>query len=669
MRKDAIGLFWEDIPEVKEKKVKEKIEPPKPVWLEPDYLPDIGALRKKPIHYFTDQELIERAGKEALIWDIESYPNYFCCAFKSRESGLVIVFEKLNGQPWDAETQNKFLWVLMNYKVVGFNSFSFDRVVASMACRYEPREIATATNELISYGMRDREVAKIHKFKLLKIPNHIDIMEVAPLSASLKIYSGRIFSHTMQDLPFQPGTELNEAQREVTRLYCINDLDNTGDLYDALTDDLQLRELMGERYGIDLRSKSDAQIAEAVLTKQLKKYHKFINRPNVEPGTRFFYQPPSFLQFQTPLMQRTLAHITNLPFEVSEGGKIVDPPEMKKLTVTLGQMTYTMGIGGLHSTEEKRAIFNQKHSKLKDFDVASYYPFIKINCGYYPKHLGPPYLDEYESIVYERLGYKAEGKKDPIKKKWAGGLKIVVNGSFGKLGSKYSKLYDPNLMFHVTLGGQLSILMLIEAMELSGIPVVSGNTDGIVVNCPDDKTEVCYQITHWWQRVTQFELEETRYSAMYSANVNNYLAVKEGAESISDIKRKGWYEKAGLTKNPTNEICSEAILQYLLDGTPFEETITNCTDFKKFISVRAVKGGGVYVEGNDVTYLGKAVRWYYKKDCRGQMVYAKSGNKVATSDGGHPCMVLPEKIPEDIDYDRYLERTIELFEAAGGVYP
>jgi hypothetical protein len=48
------------------------------------------------------------------------------------------------------------------------------------------------------------------------------------------------------------------------------------------------------------------------------------------------------------------------------------------------------------------------------------------------------------------------------------------------------------------------------------------------------------------------------------------------------------------------------------------------------------------------------VRWYWSR--HGQpIVYASNGNRVATSDGAMPVMTLPEALPDDIDYDRYIE--------------
>jgi DNA polymerase elongation subunit (family B) len=63
----------------------------------------------------------------------------------------------------------------------------------------------------------------------------------------------------------------------------------------------------------------------------------------------------------------------------------------------------------------------------------------------------------------------------------AEGLKITINGSFGKLGSVWSILFAPDLLIQTTITGQLALLMLIHRLERKGIPVVSGNTDGIII--------------------------------------------------------------------------------------------------------------------------------------------------------------------------------------------
>lgn len=296
----------------------------------------------------------------------------------------------------------------------------------------------------------------------------------------------------------------------------------------------------------------------------------------------------------------------------------------------------------------------------------------------------------------------------------ADSLKITINGSFGKLGSKWSTLYSPDLMIQVTITGQLALLMLIESIELAGIRVVSGNTDGIVIKCPKSKIDKLNEIVKWWESVTKFDTEDTHYSAVYSRDVNNYIAFKPNGSA----KLKGAYAPAGLQKNPNNEICVEAVVAYLKDGTPISKTITECEDIRKFVTVRSVTGGGEKVESyaevddwvlvvdkgtkdnvwmrqawldagrspddqggggavlrksrpgpvivaNHTTYLGKAIRWYYGAGERGAIIYKKNGNKVPRSEGAVPLMNLPDQFPSNVDYNWYIRDALSILRDIG----
>jgi hypothetical protein len=322
-----------------------------------------------------------------------------------------------------------------------------------------------------------------------------------------------------------------------------------------------------------------------------------------------------------------------------------------------------MGIGGLHSTEKSTAHFSGPNTVLKDVDVTSYYPYIILNLGLYPYHLGPNFLVVYRGVVERRVEAKRRGDKVV-----ADSLKIVVNGSFGKLGSMYSILYAPDLLIQVTITGQLSLLMLIERLELAGIPVVSANTDGMVIKCPKEREACMDEIIKRWETDTGFTTEEVLYKSLFSRDVNNYLAVKaqslwkEGDALDDRVKTKGIFASPGLSKNPQNEICVLAIKELLIHGKPIESTIRECSDITKFLNVRTVKGGAVklYDPNEPGLYLGKAIRWYYAKDMPGEIVYAKSGNRVPKSEGAKPIMDLPEVMPTDIDYEWYERETLKI---------
>lgn len=228
-------------------------------------------------------------------------------------------------------------------------------------------------------------------------------------------------------------------------------------------------------------------------------------------------------------------------------------------------------------------------------------------------------------------------------------LKIVINSSFGLFGDPYSPLFAPKFLIQVTLTGQLSLLMLIELLEHNGISVVSANTDGIVMKVPKHKREITNKILDKWQELTQFKLEKSSYKQLSSRDVNNYLAFTDSGK----VKRKGVYAEAGLQKNQANSIIAEAVSAYVSDNVPVEDTITKCKDLSKFLTLRKVTGGALTQKYNGI-FLGKVVRFYYSTEVTGNLIYAKSGNKVPMSDGAKCVQELPEEFPSDIDYAKYV---------------
>ena len=185
------------------------------------------------------------------------------------------------------------------------------------------------------------------------------------------------------------------------------------------------------------------------------------------------------------------------------------PKEIEKLRIKLGNSTYNMSMGGLHSMESSVGYRADENTIIADNDVASYYPRIILNQGLFPEHLGEAFLEVYNTIVEKRLEAKKNGNKAV-----ANSLKIVINGSFGKFGNKWSTLYSPQLMLQVTLTGQLSLLMLIEMLEHFQIPCISGNTDGVISMYPKSLHERARGVIAMWEEITNFETEETHHSIL-----------------------------------------------------------------------------------------------------------------------------------------------------------
>lgn len=607
-RNDSVGFFWDDTPPPKPpKKEQAKRVPPKPTWLEPTYLPGLAEALRFPVEYMSIEDLaIARQQRQEMITDVECYANYFLVIFTNLVTGKIALVEEYEGGP--PLDRRKLQWMLENYTCVTFNGINYDLPMCEMAIHgLSLLKLKQASDQIIQEEQRGSDVRRKNKAKSVKC-DHIDLIEVAPLFASLKGYAGRMHSRKMQDLPFHPSTILSASQIAIVRWYCVNDTHNTAHLRETLKEQIELRYTLSNEYKVDLRSKSDAQIAEAVMSAELHRRTGIKpKRPEIEVGTMFRYQVPPWMQFKSPLMQWALGVVARAKFVVDYTGSIAMPEEIKDLKLDINGTTYTMGIGGLHSTESTVAHHTDENYIMIDKDVESFYPRIILNQGMYPEHLGPVFLQVYRTIVDRRLEAKANGNK-PV----ADSLKIVINGSFGKFGSKYSILYAPNFLTQTTLTGQLSILLLIEMLEMAGIHVVSANTDGIVIKCPRNGVHLLDQVVAEWERITQYKTEETRYLSLYSRDVNNYIAVKQKFDKATNkwlevpdgIKSKGayanpWNDPKNLAmrlhKNPTTTVCVEAVEALLIKGTPIDHTIRNETDIRKFVTVRSVKGGAVKV--------------------------------------------------------------------------
>lgn len=579
--------------------------------------------------------------KPQAILDIECYINYFLVKFRRLSDGQTIYFE----HPLDEETIRK---ILRKYEIVTFNGWKYDipmlRLAMSGASLITLKEMS---DRIIQYNMSPYQLEQ--EYNLIKLPlDHIDLIEVAPSKTSLKGYGGRMHCPKLQDLPYDPQSTLTDEQKVNTRIYCGNDLEITHMLLEKLKPQLDLRRTMSVEYHCDLRSRSDAQIAETVITSELQRLTGIRPSKGIICEGSFFYQPPSFLEgFSHPVMDT----LRTCSFIISQTGFVQMPDELSKTKIRLNGSTYQMGIGGLHSSESAASYEADDRWLLVDWDVASYYPAIILNCGLYPESLGPEFLEIFRKIVDERLEAKHSG--DKVK---AQSLKITVNGTFGKLGSPYSAIYAPELMIQVTVTGQLALLMLIFTLEERGVPVISANTDGIVLRCPRGREEAMIRTIHEWEKITGFNMERTDYTSIHSRDVNNYLAITTNGK----VKTKGLFSPAGLRKNPQNEICSDAVKNFLKDGVPLEKTIRGCTDITKFLTLRKVNGGAI----KNGEYIGKIIRWYYGTEERGSIHYQNSGNTVPRTKGAVPLMELRD-FPSDVDFDWYLREAEDMMAAVG----
>ena len=566
--------------------------------------------------------------KPLVIFDTECYHGYFLIAFMDVETGAVKTFEQREGSVIDILLLRKFI---KKYTLIGFNCLNYDLPLISAMIK-GGHDLKVLSDAIINFNLRPWEFYE--KYNIPQYPvDMIDLIEVAPGMGSLKIYGGRLHSKTLWDLPYEPSEILNDEQKDTVRDYCINDLRVTLDLYNTLKPQISLRESMSKTYGIDLRSKSDAQIAETVIKKELVTMGVNVKRPSISKDYKFRYVAPDYLKGK---LGGLVDEIESIEFGISEAGGPLMPSILDNRMIKIGDTEYRMGIGGLHSSEKE---LNIKDPGLLSVDVASYYPSMIIKNKFYPKHLGPRFLEVYSKIYRDRITAKKEGNKVESDTK-----KIVLNGMFGKLGSKWSIFYSPDMFIQVTITGQLSLLLLIQCLEKKGIKVLSANTDGLVILSRDE--EYCQALISKWEDLTGMTMESEPVSSLHARDVNSYIMIT----SKGKVKTKGAYALDGLSKNPHADIVIEGVIEYLRTGISIEEYIRSCTDIRKFVFLRKVTDGAT----KNGTYLGKVVRWYYAVGEDTPILTKIKGGRVSESDGGKPLMTLPEELPQDINYEKYI---------------
>lgn len=576
-----------------------------------------------------------------LFLDVECYPNYFLIVFKT-EDYRVKSFTLDENNTFD---KNRVLKLLSSCETIGFNSRSYDIPMILKACdithSFESNGILkNLSDELINFDTY--HVLTKHDIWTPKTYNHIDIINVIPDKASLKMYGARIHTEFLQDLPYDPSKILTKEEKKEVEKYCVNDVNITIDLYKKIEKEIEIRKRLSIEHGIDLKSKSDAQIAEALFRNKLKIY-----KPDLS-SFEFKYEKPEFLKFNNEELLELENKVNSVTFKGIAGDKIKKDEVSTKFTVN--NKEYKLGIGGLHSTENAIYHIINEDEFLIDIDVTSYYPSIILNNKICPQNIGDNFFKIYNTWYEERIKAKLS-KNENLS--WV--LKIILNGAFGKFNSKYSILYCPKSLIQTTLTGQLSLIMLIEQLEENGFFVISANTDGMTVKGFKNKYDLFKRITENWEIKTNFKLEEVSYKSIFIQSVNNYIAIKED----NSLKLKGIFANNNLSKNPTIEVCKKAILNYIrnkidVEDTIYSEEINPCN----FLKVRKVKDGGYY-KGK---YLGKIVRWYWSNE--GEPILNYKGDKVADSDFAIPIMNLNEKMI-NINYDKYIDTTYKLLESLG----
>ena len=252
--------------------------------------------------------------------------------------------------------------------------------------------------------------------------------------------------------------------------------------------------------------------------------------------------------------------------------KYYDETGNKEVTFTLNGCEVKAGFGGAHG-----AIPNYKNfsGNLWLFDYASQYPSIIIeHKDIFSKIMN---VDLYHEIYKMRLKFKKLAKDKTLSederatyKALEKGLKLILNSTFGLINSEFKiKLANKPLGRFICFKGQSLIYNLCSNYPELTAPNI--NTDGVYFET-DDKNLLKKIISEdfYFNGEGFFKLDASKINWIIQNNVNNYIAMPEGAD---EVKSKGGAFNKGIkhkfNKNSDLDINVINALK-LIDNKPIE---------------------------------------------------------------------------------------------------
>lgn len=538
--------------------------------------------------------------KIVYVYDIEVFPNVFHCTVKNTETGELHKFEISCRRNQLDELVNFFHTVDTDYTFgdlyttkiqlntdklfCGYNNLHYDNPIINyiidyyiiMKCKGYIDICRSIFNlsKVITTSSED-DIRAWSKWKYMICFDSFDILTMLysnKLRVGLKEIQVTMQYKNVQEFVADWQADLPEDQIDSMIEYNINDVNSTEELLNRCKKDVDLRLAIEDEYGVRVLSKDGVNIGMKILTqKYLEKTGqtwydiKDLRSPmDVIPLNKVILP---FIKYDSPILQKVLDDMKS---------QIVSPGRKGYENKFIFEgLRYSVGVGGIHSVNDPEIVIPKEDEMLIDIDVASLYPSMLIEYGFYPKHLRPEFLEVYRQIKDERIEAKHNGNK--VKNET---LKLALNGLSGNLQNPHNFCYSPFAVMQIRINGQLLLLMLAEKLTQLGCRIIQANTDGLFVLLKKSVYDSVNKVCGEWEQLTKLTLEEERFKAMYQYAINDYFAITEDDK----VKEKGMFiTTVKLGKGLTPKIIPKAVINFFKNGVPVEETIKGCQDIRDFL--------------------------------------------------------------------------------------
>lgn len=535
---------------------------------------------------------------------------------------------------------------------VGFNNKHYDQYIyKAIMLGMDPKQV---NDEIIVNGKDGWQISR--EFNRIPMINY-DVFNSRFFGLkTLEGFMGNNIKET--SVPFNLNRKLTEKEIEETLEYCTSDVTNTVEIFmeniDTFNAFFELISAFPDQLSLNNLGDTSAQITSNVLGCEWR---------NWDDEFDFFFLPCLRLN-KYKQVQEWFSQFIGMEFDTEYERDAFY--KSTSLTIEVAGVPHTFGFGGCHGAPIEP--LNAKEG-LYHVDVNNYYPSLLLANGLVTRTA----TNDNFRIIYDtrkQLKYKQIHAKDKAEakhyKKAQLPYKLILNALSGAMKDKNNKAYDPRNNNIMCINGQLMLLDLIEHLEaIPGFRLIQSNTDGLIVQIPDTDEafdmldDICYE---WEMRCStdkcDIRLETDQIAEIYQKDVNNYLWI----DLDGGVERKGAYVKELNRLDNDLPIVNKALVDYMVNKTPVEETIAACDELIMFQKLVKLSNKYEHVEHNGIRYDYKCYRVFASKDandgkilkCRKKSNPAKFGNTpdkcfIENSD------VHEMRIPRKLDKQWYID--------------
>lgn len=515
-----------------------------------------------------------------IVLDIETLINCFivCCRDVKTGSKKEFVFYDDPQYADQPLAFYKFLrtCVRNDYTFVTFNGLGFDVQVLHYFYDWCQEHVdplyELETKEVIRFLYEDAQrlinTKEEDRFKAI-VPEHdlfipvIDLYKQKHFDRTQRATSLKWVQFVMRrprigEMPHNHDTHITKDQIADVLEYCWEDVDSTYDFYQAIKFETEVRLALSKEYGRNLINASEPRMAREIFGVFLCKemgitYEELKKQRTLHKQIAFKDIIFPYVQFRTPELQKVHNDFKNT---------VIDASPQSKLDFAYSfdyhGLTVYLGLGGIHSCVPAGVYKPADDEIFQDDDVVSFYPQLGIKNNIRPAHLGDVFSRIYSDLFDQRQLIPKSDPKNYI-------FKILLNSAYGLSSEINSYFYDRKYTYGITVNGQLSLLMLVEALSMSvpDIRFIQMNTDGITYIYKKQYADKVEKIRQWWCKVTKLKFDTAYYAKMVIADVNNYLAIYTDGK----LKKKGIFDvTTDYHKNPSYLIIPKALEQYYVKG-------------------------------------------------------------------------------------------------------